>query len=268
MSDPRLHVRQVQVLGVPAQQTLVGARLRTPHDVTTRDYLERAGVTFDEDGAATSDAGASPEDLVTDPHLADAARALLGAFAAVETIKAATGLGVPGTWPRGLRLDDPRPWLAGALVLTADALADAEAHALAEYPSEACGFLSGPAAEPALADRCARERNEADEYHALDPERFPRTSRAYFKIHELRAARAFDAGEASGRPIKVIYHSHCDSGAHFSAEDAATFASERTLMWPCAFLVVSVVAGAVADRKLWVHSPGTNDFREAAVRVR
>jgi proteasome lid subunit RPN8/RPN11 len=103
---------------------------------------------------------------------------------------------------------------------------------------------------------------------ASDPERFPRTSRTYFKIHELRAAKAFDRGRASGRPIKVIYHSHCDAGAYFSPEDAATFASGGTLMWPCAFLVVSVVEGVAAGHRLWVHTPGTDAFHEAVLEIR
>ena len=162
----------------------------------------------------------------------------------------------------------PRPWIAGGLEIATSVLADVEAHARAEYPSEACGFLSGPAAQPAVIDATQRETNEADKYHALDPERFPRTSQMYFKINELRAARAFDAGEKNGTPIKVIYHSHCDAGAYFSNEDADTFASENTLMWPCAFLVVSVVRGEVVDKKLWVHVPGTNEFREGAVSFR
>ena len=38
-------------------------------------------------------------------------------------------------------------------------------------------------------------------------------------------------------------------------------------MWPCAFIVVSVQAGSVADTKLWVHVPGTNDFRESKLYV-
>ena len=38
-------------------------------------------------------------------------------------------------------------------------------------------------------------------------------------------------------------------------------------MWPCAFIVVSVMDGKVADRKLWVHIPGTNDFRESTLTV-
>lgn len=105
MSDPRLHMRQVQVLGEEAQRALVTLRLRAPDDATTRDYLERAGVVFVAEGATTLHAGASATALVEDARLVDAAQALLGAFAAVETIKAAAGLGVAGQWPLGLRLD-------------------------------------------------------------------------------------------------------------------------------------------------------------------
>lgn len=161
-----------------------------------------------------------------------------------------------------------KPWIAGDLTITAEVMSALEAHALASYPSECCGFVSGPASEPSLLDAAVREENEADKYHKLDPVTFPRTSQTYFKINELRAAKAFDKGEQEGRPIKVIYHSHCDAGAYFSAEDAATFASDALLMWPCAFIVVSVQAGRIAETKLWVHVPGSNDFRESSLTVR
>jgi proteasome lid subunit RPN8/RPN11 len=161
-----------------------------------------------------------------------------------------------------------RPWVAGDLTIPAAVLADIEAHALETYPSECCGFVSGPASEPAELSASVREINEADKYHKLDPVTFPRTSRTYFKINELRAAKAFDQGEQNGQPIKVIYHSHCDAGAYFSQEDAATFASDNMLMWPCAFIVVSVQEGKLVERKLWVHVPGTNDFRESKLTVR
>lgn len=163
--------------------------------------------------------------------------------------------------------DDPTPWTRGALRITRAALDDIEAHARAEYPSECCGLVAGPADDVALADTPTREVNEADKYHRLDPETFPRTSRTYFKINELRAARSFDAGAAAGHPVKIIYHSHCDAGAYFSQEDAATFASAGQLMWPCAFLVVSVIGGEVKDRKLWVHRPGTDGFDESTFEV-
>jgi proteasome lid subunit RPN8/RPN11 len=159
------------------------------------------------------------------------------------------------------------PWIAGGLTIRADVLADMEAHALACYPSECCGFASGPSSDALLVDASLRIENEADKYHQLDPETFPRTSRTYFKINELKAAKAFDEGQKNGRPIKVIYHSHCDAGAYFSHEDAATFASDNTLMWPCAFIVVSVQDGRIAERKLWVHTPGTNAFHESTLTV-
>jgi [CysO sulfur-carrier protein]-S-L-cysteine hydrolase len=162
---------------------------------------------------------------------------------------------------------DDRPWIRGDLVIPASVLADLEAHALECYPSESCGFVFGPADDPARLDASRREENEADKYHRLDPDTFPRTSRTYFKINELRAARTLDEAAAAGRPLKVIYHSHCDAGAYFSDEDAATFASGGELMWPCAFIVISVVEGQVKDRKLWVHEPGTDGFRESTLRI-
>jgi proteasome lid subunit RPN8/RPN11 len=161
-----------------------------------------------------------------------------------------------------------RPWTAGELTIPRAVLAEIEAHALEAYPSECCGFVSGPASSPATLRAAVRAVNEADKYHALDPETFPRTSREYFKINELKAARAFEEGERDGEPIKVIYHSHCDAGAYFSEEDAMTFASGGQLMWPCAFIVVSVIAGKLSGHKLWVHVPGTNGFRESSLEVR
>ena len=158
-------------------------------------------------------------------------------------------------------------WIEGNLEITKDVMAELEAHALGCYPSECCGFVSGPVVQVARLDSSRREENEADKYHKLDPETFPRTSNTYFKINELRAAKAFDAGEKQGHPIKVIYHSHCDAGAYFSKEDSATFADGGLLMWPCAFIVLSVKDGKIAETKLWVHVPGSNDFRESTLTV-
>jgi proteasome lid subunit RPN8/RPN11 len=160
------------------------------------------------------------------------------------------------------------PWISGDLEIERLVLEQIERHALECYPSESCGFVFGPAAEPPLLDALQREENEADKYHKLDPVTFPRTSRTYFKINELRAARTFEQGQNDGRPVKVIYHSHCDAGAYFSDEDAATFANGGQLMWPCAYIVVSLMNGKVAERRLWVHEPGTNGFRESTLTIR
>ncbi|MEM7136855.1 MAG: Mov34/MPN/PAD-1 family protein [Myxococcota bacterium] len=163
---------------------------------------------------------------------------------------------------------EQRPWISGDLEIDKAVLDEIEAHALECYPSESCGFVFGPADDSRRLDAMRREENEADKYHKLDPETFPRTSKMYFKINELRAARTFEEGDEAGRPVKVIYHSHCDAGAYFSEEDAATFARDGQLMWPCAYIVVSVMQGELAERRLWVHVPGTNDFQESTLTIR
>ncbi len=162
---------------------------------------------------------------------------------------------------------DALPWISGDLEIARSVMDEIEQLALECYPSESCGFVLGPAGEPARLDGIQREENEADKYHELDPVTFPRTSNTYFKINELRAARTFEKGQSEGRPVKVIYHSHCDAGAYFSDEDAATFANGGELMWPCAYIVVSVVDGKVAERRLWVHVPNTNRFEESTLTI-
>ncbi|MCZ6805488.1 MAG: Mov34/MPN/PAD-1 family protein [Deltaproteobacteria bacterium] len=163
---------------------------------------------------------------------------------------------------------DALPWISGNLEIDKSVIDEIEQHALECYPSESCGFVFGPTDEPAVLDAVQREENEADKYHKLDPVTFPRTSKTYFKINELRAARTFEKGQREGRPVKVIYHSHCDAGAHFSDEDAATFANDGQLMWPCAYIVVSVMGGKVAGWRLWVHVLGTNGFEESTLTIR
>ncbi len=155
------------------------------------------------------------------------------------------------------------PWIHGGLHIPRSLLTEVSAHAVEQYPSECCGFLLGPADPWQQCDVVAPQINEADKYHALDPVTFPRTSNTYFKMNELKATRAFQQGVESGRPVKVIYHSHCDAGAYFSAEDAATFAAGDQLMWPCAFLVTSVQEGKVTDHKLWRFDPPSQKFVQA-----
>lgn len=161
-----------------------------------------------------------------------------------------------------------KPWVAGPIHIRRDVVDAMRAHAQEAYPSECCGFATGPASEALWVDASTREVNEADKYHRLDPESFPRTSRTYFKINELRAAKAFERAEREGQPIKIIYHSHCDAADYFSDEDAATFAHEGALMWPCAFIVVSVMNRVAVSQRCWVHVPGTNGFAETEIIVR
>jgi hypothetical protein len=110
-ADKTKYARQILLteLGLAGQERLVATRLQWSADADARAtevasaYLERAGVGARVPGADANQVAvrvASAERvarLAGDPALEDCAAWLLGALAAVEAIKAAAGVGTPGT---------------------------------------------------------------------------------------------------------------------------------------------------------------------------
>jgi hypothetical protein len=111
-------------------------------------------------------------------------------------------------------------------------------------------------------------KNRANALHALDPEAYPRTGRTYFDIDSLKFESAIRQGASSGRPVKVLYHSHLDAGAYFSATDAevAKMGGDEP-PFDLAYLVTNVSSGEVDDHKLFVWDPGTRTFVESRLTV-
>ncbi|TKD00948.1 Mov34/MPN/PAD-1 family protein [Polyangium fumosum] len=163
------------------------------------------------------------------------------------------------------------PWMHGGLRLTRAVMRALEADARARYgkDEEACGYLVGPASDALLCDEIVALPNLAARLHQIDPETFFRTARTFFAFEEKKLNDAVHRGRGAGRPVKVIYHSHLDAGAYFSATDAAVMSGGDPPareggparlgpgpLWPLAFLVTSVRAGAegpvVDEHKLFV----------------
>jgi [CysO sulfur-carrier protein]-S-L-cysteine hydrolase len=163
------------------------------------------------------------------------------------------------------------PWIKGGVRIPASVVEkiDEEARrAATERDEESCGFLIGPASDALLADTIVPMENRANKLHRLDPETYPRTGRMYFDIDPLKFERAVREGEASGRPVKVLYHSHLDVGAYFSDTDAqAATAGGSEPTYDLAYLVTSVRAGVVDDRKLFVWDAETKRFVETGLTV-
>jgi len=138
---------------------------------------------------------------------------------------------------------------------------------------EACGVLFGPAGD-LVVDAQERLPNLANKYHAMDPEEYPRTGRMYFLVDPLKFSKKVREGEASGRPMKVLWHSHLDCGSYFSDTDAQTaLAGNDEPSYDLAFLVVSVRGdglgngAAVDDRRLFVWSAAEKKFVEGALEI-
>jgi proteasome lid subunit RPN8/RPN11 len=100
-------------------------------------------------------------------------------------------------------------------MLTRESIDAISRQAIAEYPSECCGIVTGSAAS----QRVHPCRNRQDELHAKDPETHPRTSREAYDIDRNEMERIFSDAAAKGEQVICFYHSHIDCGAYFSNMD-------------------------------------------------
>jgi proteasome lid subunit RPN8/RPN11 len=162
------------------------------------------------------------------------------------------------------------PWIEGRVRVKRDVIdkVDEEARAAYGRDEESCGLLTGPADDALLVDTIVAMENRANKLHRLDPETYPRTGRMYFDLDPLKFERAVSGGETSGKPVKVLYHSHLDVGAYFSETDAqaATMGGDEPT-YDLAYLVTSVKAGKVEERKLFVWDPAARKFVEAELTI-
>jgi proteasome lid subunit RPN8/RPN11 len=162
------------------------------------------------------------------------------------------------------------PWVEGRLRVGRSVLDRVDEEARRGYgkDEETCGFLVGPAADGRMLDGIVPMVNRANALHRLDPETYPRTARTYFDIDSMKFESAIARGEAEGRPVKVLYHSHLDAGAYFSPTDAEVAKmGQGEPPWDLAYLVTSVRAAGVDDRKLFVWDPARSAFVESPLDI-
>src|SRR5580698_9917321 len=161
-------------------------------------------------------------------------------------------------------------WAEGNLVIPREVLEQVNEEARRAYAreEESCGFLVGPAGAGRQLDGIVPMVNRANALHRLDPDQYPRTGRTYFDIDSMKFEGAIRRGAQEGRPVKVLYHSHLDVGAYFSATDAEVAKmGQGEPPWDLAYLVTSVRAGEVDDRKLFIWDPEKRVFVESRLEV-
>ncbi len=133
-----------------------------------------------------------------------------------------------------------------------------------EYPSECCGIITGPEKQPETLTRIVPCRNAQDELHRQDPETFPRTSRNAFFMDPAELLNLQKQCRESGEVVRVIYHSHPDSGAYFSEEDRKMAAPDGVPAWPGVFyLVVSTINGKADKAALFSWDSALKGFKGA-----
>jgi proteasome lid subunit RPN8/RPN11 len=156
---------------------------------------------------------------------------------------------------------------AAPLLIPHQILQEIYAHARQTYPEECCGFLIGPrdAAEIDAVRPCVNQQNR---YHALDPERFPRTAREAYYLGGKDLLFLVESME-SLRPVKIIYHSHPDVGAYFSAEDTRAALGREPddtaePLYPVDHIVIDAQVDHIAGAKMFRWAPTQRTFIQIA----
>lgn len=110
-----------------------------------------------------------------------------------------------------------------------------------KYPEEGCGLILEEADGTTRVHRMA---NVYDKYRAIDPDTYPRTNRTAYLFDPMEFQRVSEAADERKARITCVFHSHCDVGAYFSAEDKGMAAPEGQPVLPKTdYLVVAVDQG-------------------------
>jgi proteasome lid subunit RPN8/RPN11 len=128
------------------------------------------------------------------------------------------------------------------------------AHAREAYPAEACGIITGTKEALTTLTRCTNVQ-------AADPVNPGRTTRDGYTIDPREQLRILQAAKARGEDYRIIYHSHVDAGAYFSAEDKRVATWESEPVFPgVAYVVISVMNGEPAEANLFTWSEARRDY--------
>lgn len=136
------------------------------------------------------------------------------------------------------------------------------AHAVSQYPNEACGFLIGERGQPSAAE-FVPVKNVYDEMHAKYPDTYPRTAKTAYLIDPREQQKIFQQAEENGREVKAIVHSHTDHDAYFSEEDRLVAAPWGEPMFPgISYLVISVCNRLLKEMNEFVWDEKSKDFSQ------
>lgn len=130
------------------------------------------------------------------------------------------------------------------------------AEARRAFPAECCGFLFGPRDQDGVtgAHPCENAQDAGDHPMAAAAARGAETAYVIAGEDLLALVRSIDGPE----PAKIIYHSHPNGRAYFSATDQAVAADPwgEGPMYPCRQMVVGVTDERVVDAAVFAWRDG------------
>ncbi len=149
--------------------------------------------------------------------------------------------------------------------LSRDNLAAIKAQAEREYPWECCGFVIGDGA----VEEVRPIANIQNEKHAADPAAHPRDARTAYLMDPRAQLAVLREIDRRGLALKIVYHSHPDHDAYFSATDrrqACAFDPDQPDFPDTAYVVLSIRDGRFSRAAAFVWDAQRRDFVETELR--
>ncbi len=141
-------------------------------------------------------------------------------------------------------------------------MAEMLAHAREAWPAEACGIITGTAEALTHLARCTNVQD-------ADPQNPSRTTRDGYTIDPGEMFRILRDARGRGEDIRLIYHSHVDAGAYFSAEDKRMATWDGEPVYPgVGYIVIAVHGGEPREASLFTWSGDARDFEGAPLEIR
>ena len=140
-------------------------------------------------------------------------------------------------------------------------LAAVYAEARRAFPAECCGYLTGPRGGGAVSGMRACANQQGGD-HPTAPDRDAETAYVIAGEDLLALARSLDGPE----PARIIYHSHPNGRAYFSATDTEVARDPwgEGPMYPVQQLVVGVNATRAVEARLYDWDDERRGFVEIA----
>jgi [CysO sulfur-carrier protein]-S-L-cysteine hydrolase len=135
-----------------------------------------------------------------------------------------------------------------------------------EFPFECCGFIIGDDA----VEEVRPVANIQDRMHAKDPAAFPRDSRTAFLMEPKKHLAVMNEVDRRKLAIRVVYHSHPDHDAYFSATDraqACSFDATEPDYPDTVYIVMSIRAGKFARAAAFAWDSGKKEFAETPLTI-
>ena len=152
------------------------------------------------------------------------------------------------------------------VTLARDTLNQIVAQAEREFPFECCGFIIGADG----IEEVRPIRNIQNEKHAEDPLRFTRDARTAFLMDPKDHLAVLNEVDRRKLSLRIVYHSHPDHDAYFSATDraqACSFDPSEPDYPDTAYLVMSIRDAKFSRAAVFAWDTDRKEFTETELEV-